>query len=45
MKLISAVFPVAPGDPEKNVQTMISVMEQNPADVYLFPALAVTGVT
>ncbi|MBP3300054.1 MAG: NAD(+) synthase [Clostridia bacterium] len=45
MKLISAVFPVVPGDPEQNVNAMISVMEENPADLYLFPALAVTGVT
>ncbi|MBQ4322537.1 MAG: NAD(+) synthase [Clostridia bacterium] len=45
MKLISAVFPVVPGDPEGNVTTMIEVMDQNPADVYLFPAFAVTGVT
>ena len=33
MKLISAVFPVVPGDPEGNVTTMIEVMDQNPADV------------
>lgn len=45
MKLISAVFPVSTGDPEANVTKMISLMEENPADVYLFPALAVTGVT
>ena len=45
MKLLSAVFPVCPGNPEKNAERMIAVMEQNPADVYLFPALAVTGVT
>lgn len=45
MKLISAVFPVAPGNPEQNADRMIEIMEQNPADVYLFPALAVSGVT
>ncbi len=45
MKLLSVVFPVVPGDPETNVSTMIAFMEQNPADVYLFPALAVSGVT
>ena len=45
MKLISAVFPVIPGDPESNVSTMIDLMEKSPADVYLFPAFAVTGVT
>lgn len=45
MKLISAVFPVIPGDPETNVGKMIALMEENPADVYLFPAFAVTGAT
>lgn len=45
MKLISAVFPVAAGDPEANVTRMIDLMEKNPADLYLFPALGVTGVT
>ena len=45
MKLISAVFPVIPGDPEQNVTTMIRLMDENPADLYLFPAFAVTGVT
>lgn len=45
MKLISAVLPVLPGDPEANAETMIAFMDRNPADVYLFPAFAVTGVT
>ncbi len=45
MKLLSAVLPVVPGDPEQNVTSMISFIEDHPADVYLFPALAVTGVT
>lgn len=45
MKLISAVFPVRPGNPEANADAMIAVMEAHPADLYLFPALAVTGVT
>ncbi len=45
MKLYSAVFPVVPGDPEANVSAMISFMDEHPGDVYLFPALALTGVT
>lgn len=45
MKLITAVFPVAPGDPETNVDRMIAVMQEHPGDIYLFPAYAVTGVT
>lgn len=45
MKLISAVLPVVPGDPETNVTNMISFMDENPAQVYLFPAFAVTGAT
>lgn len=45
MKLISVVLPVVPGDPEANAAAMIAYMEANPADVYLFPAFAVSGVT
>lgn len=45
MKLCSVVLPIVPGDPETNVSSMISFMDENPADVYLFPALGVSGVT
>ncbi|MBO5248888.1 MAG: NAD(+) synthase [Clostridia bacterium] len=45
MKLLSVVLPIVSGDPEANVSSMISFMEEHSADVYLFPAFAVTGVT
>ncbi len=45
MKLMSVVLPLRAGDAEQNVTSMISFMENNPADVYLFPAMALTGVT
>ncbi|MBQ2272471.1 MAG: NAD(+) synthase [Clostridia bacterium] len=45
MKLIAATLPVRAGDPLKNVADMIAFMNEHPADLYLFPAFAVTGAT
>lgn len=45
MKLLSVVLPIVSGDPETNVTSMIAFMDEHPADVYLFPAFAVSGVT
>ena len=45
MNLLACVLPVLPGCPEKNADRMIAFMNAHPAELYLFPAFALTGTT
>lgn len=45
MKILSCVFPVKPGKPAINAEKMIHITEENPADIYLFPAYSLVGST
>ena len=43
MKILSCVFPIMLGKPLRNAEYIIEIMQKNEADIYLFPAYAITG--
>ena len=42
MKILAATFVVSVGRPFRNADGMIKIMDENEADVYLFPAYCLT---
>ena len=45
MKILAATFVVSVGRPFRNADAMMKVMDENEADVYLFPAYCLTGAS
>ena len=45
MKILAATFVVSVGRPFRNADGMIKIMDENEADVYLFPAYCLTGAS
>jgi len=45
MKIISCVFPIELGKPALNAEKIINIINGNDADIYLFPAFVITGVS
>lgn len=45
MKIYASVFVTKVAKPMQNAEKMIEIMQKNEADIYLFPAYCLTGVS